>query len=119
MIGVSIVLYKTPKNVIEKTIRSVLNSTCDYSIWIVDNSPTDDLKSLKAIDKRINYVFNPNNPGYGSANNIAIKKAIKSRCDYVLVLNPDVYFKNGMVIRNQIVLNCFEVNPSWMQTYLL
>lgn len=91
---ISIVTYKTPKDELLKIINCVLKSIYSYKIFIVDNSPQDTLKDFST-DCRIEYIFNPTNPGYGAGHNIAIKKAIKLNSDYHLVLNPDIYFNEG------------------------
>ena len=43
-------------------------------LYLVDNSSNDNLKELSTIDRRVEYIFNNANLGYGSAHNIAIKK---------------------------------------------
>ena len=47
MITTSIVLYKTPRNQIEAVLKSVFDSNCVDKIYIVDNSPTDELSYVK------------------------------------------------------------------------
>lgn len=49
------------------------------------------------MDAQIKYLHNPSNPGYGAAHNIAITNSIKSGTKYHLVLNPDVYFEDGIL----------------------
>lgn len=94
----SIVLYKSGKNVRE-AISSFLNTTLDVKLFLIDNSPTDEIKEeLRDFltDNRIEYIFNNRNAGFGAAHNIALRKAIKL-APYHLVLNPDVYFDNGVL----------------------
>jgi GT2 family glycosyltransferase len=59
-------------------------------LYLVDNSPTDELKLL-VTDSRIEYIYNPTNPGFGASHNVAIQKAFELESDYHLVLNP-VFF---------------------------
>jgi hypothetical protein len=54
-------------------------------LYLVDNSPTDELKLL-VTDSRIEYIYNPN-PGFGASHNVAIQ-AFELESDYHLVLNP-------------------------------
>lgn len=89
----SIVLYKTKQVIVEKTIESFLNTTLNVKLYLIDNSPTDDLKCLAA-DKRIEYIFNGVNIGFGKAHNLTLKHSINS-AKYHLILNPDVYFEAG------------------------
>ena len=98
MITVSIVLYKTELKLINKVIDSIFNSTLNIFLIIVDNSPTDELNLFKH-NPKIEYIFNPSNPGYGAGHNIAIKKAILINSEFHLIINPDVYFPIGTLER--------------------
>jgi hypothetical protein len=94
---VSIVLYNNPMPMLTKVIQSVLSTSLDITLYLIDNSPTDKLKTLASWDSRIKYIHNPSNPGFGSGHNIAIKKSIANGVKYHLVLNPDVYFECGVL----------------------
>ena len=96
-LSISIVLYHDNRNDLKKTIYSVLNSKINLTLYLIDNSSNDSLKSLSNIDKRIIYIHNKNNLGYGPAHNIAIKKSIKNSSVYHLVLNPDVTFQKNVL----------------------
>jgi hypothetical protein len=90
---ISIVLYNNPITMLQKVIRSALNTSLDITIHLIDNSPNDTLQTLTSMDDRINYFHNPTNLGFGTAHNLAIKESILKECPYHLVLNPDVYFE--------------------------
>lgn len=105
---ISIVLYNNPIAMLEKTIRSVLNTSLDITLYLIDNSPTDNLKILVSMDQRIEYIHNPSNPGYGSAHNIAIKQSIANGVRYHLVLNPDVYYDSGVL---ETIVTYMDANP--------
>lgn len=105
---VSIVLYRNNYKQIEKTIYSVLGSKLNIKLWLVDNSPTDELKFLKDLDNRIEYIFNNANLGFGKAHNIALRKSIEEGIPYHLVLNPDVYFDEGVL---EELYSFMEKNP--------
>jgi GT2 family glycosyltransferase len=96
LITACIVLYKNDTQIISNAINSFLNTSLDAKLFLIDNSPEDDLKILDN-DLRIEYIHNPSNPGFGAAHNIAIKKAIEMGAIYHLVLNPDVYFIAGTI----------------------
>lgn len=87
----SIVLYKNDKQILLKTINSFLNTNLFVKLFLIDNSPTDDLKVL-ASDQRIEYYHNSMNSGFGAAHNLALKKSLLLDSKYHLVLNPDVCF---------------------------
>ena len=109
MVTASIVLYKNDKKILLESINSFLNSETKevLFLYLVDNSPTDELKDL-IIHTKVEYIFNPSNPGFGAAHNIAIKKAIESGSNYHLVLNPDVYFENTTI---DVLLKFMNDNP--------
>jgi GT2 family glycosyltransferase len=107
-LSVSIVLYHNKKEQVEKAIYSVLNTDLKIRLFLLDNSTYDDLKSLSNIDSRIEYIFNNANLGFGKAHNIALKKSIKKNIPYHLVLNPDVYFEEGVL---EELYNFMENNP--------
>lgn len=90
----AIVLYENDELVLRSAINSFLDTQLNVILYLIDNSPTDRLKNI-IIDKRILYIHNPSNPGFGAAHNIAIKKSIELDSNYHLVLNPDVYFEKG------------------------
>lgn len=94
VITACIVLYRNEIEILRKAINSFLNSDLKVHLFLIDNSPTDDLRIL-ACDVRIEYRHNPSNPGFGAAHNIAIKQAITISSNYHLVLNPDIYFEAG------------------------
>lgn len=89
-----IVLYRNDENMLQEAIDSFLGTDLNVKLFLVDNSPTDELKKL-VNDSRIGYIHNPSNPGFGASHNIAIQKAFEFNSDYHLVLNPDIYFEKG------------------------
>ena len=91
-INASIVLYNTPKDQLLQAVNSVLNTSLNVRLYLVDNSSNDDLKAMSRIDDRIEYIYNNANLGYGAAHNIAIRKSIEDDVPFHLALNPDVYF---------------------------
>lgn len=92
----SIVLYKNDIEILNEALNSFLNTNGNFVLYIIDNSPTSELKK-HFNDKRIIYFHNPANPGFGAAHNIAIKKSIELGAKYHLVLNPDVYFHKEVI----------------------
>jgi len=97
-LSVSIVLFHNKKEQLIKTISSVLNDTnLNVELYLIDNSKNDILRTLSNIDKRIIYIFNNSNIGFGKAHNIALRKSVEKNIPYHLVLNPDVYFEKGVL----------------------
>lgn len=70
-------------------------------MYISDNSPSrsQDFSTLSEFSakysdtKKLSYIFNNKNLGYGAGHNVAIRKSIENNIDYHLVLNPDIELK--------------------------
>lgn len=93
---VSIVLYNSDVEKLKAAVASVYKTTLEFKLYLIDNSPTDALKSFHG--DRTEYIFNNSNIGFGRAHNIAMERA-KKESKYHLVLNPDVYFNEGVLER--------------------
>ncbi|MGC9121180.1 MAG: glycosyltransferase family 2 protein, partial [Sulfurihydrogenibium sp.] len=96
-INASIVLYKNRIGQVKKAVYSTLKSKLISNIYLIDNSPTDELKDLVNVNSRMIYIFNNANLGFGRGHNIAIRESINNNVKYHLVLNPDVYFDEGVL----------------------
>ena len=96
---ISITAYNNNPEKLKLTIDSVLSSTNDIILTIVDNSTTDKLSFL-CVDKRVEYIHNSSNVGFGKAHNLAINKNF-ALSKYHLVLNPDVTF-DGKILSSLI-----------------
>ena len=97
-ITASIVLYKTKKEELKKVIDSFFKCNLNIFLYISDNSPTNELEYfIKELNnKKIKYIFNNNNGGYGWGHNVVIRKII-DKSKYHLILNPDIYFEHGVL----------------------
>ena len=93
----SIVLYKTPKCDLHRCIDSLMLFNGLLHLYIVDNSPTDLLREECLCDIPYEYIHLPSNPGFGSAHNIAIRKAQILGSKYHLVLNADISFDDDVL----------------------
>lgn len=107
-LNVSIVLFENSLEKVERTIKCCLSSALVQRIYLIDNSPTDKLRELLGLDSRITYIFNNANLGFGRGHNIALKKSVEEKVSYHLVLNPDVYFEEGVL---EELYNYMEKNP--------
>jgi GT2 family glycosyltransferase len=95
LITASIVSYKNDPEVLARTIESYLSATNSGTLYLIDNSPTDALRTICS-HERIEYIFSPVNVGYGRGHNIALLEVIDSST-YHLVLNPDVSFDSNVL----------------------
>jgi GT2 family glycosyltransferase len=91
---ISIVLYESDKEKLRNIFRSISQTTLNYKLYLIDNSPTDELRNFAP--EQSEYIFNGKNLGFGKAHNIAIKKSL-AEAPYHLVLNPDVFFAAGVL----------------------
>lgn len=90
---ISIVLYKTNVALLRQVMDSVATCTLNYKLYLIDNSPTDELRSI-GTGPKVEYIFNNKNLGFGRAHNIAMRRSVDGAL-YHLVLNPDVKFEAG------------------------
>ncbi|GIZ07433.1 glycosyltransferase [Flavobacterium sp. UMI-01] len=91
----SLVIYKNDRKQLLDAINSFLNTDLKVKLILIDNSPSDELKDIK-IEARVEYIHNPQNPGYGTSHNIGIRK-FSEVSKYHLILNPDIYYSSGVL----------------------
>ncbi len=96
----SIVLYKTSRTQIDAVLKSVFDSGCVDTLFIIDNSPSDKWRILqdefKGEKTKIRYIHNEN-LGYGDGHNLALYEAIENGAVYHVVLNPDIRFEKNVL----------------------
>lgn len=95
-IACSIVAFRNDPEELKKAINSFIDYKRDTKLYLIDNSPTNDLEKYFKHPK-IEYFFVNANIGYGAGHNIAIRKSMQSNVDYHLVLNPDVVFNTEIL----------------------
>ncbi len=99
-LAVSVVVYNTNIDDINKVIKSVLGSSVPLKMYIIDNSETDAIgEQIDTDNKNVIYIFNNNNLGYGSAHNIAMRRTIEEGIPYHVVINPDVWFDEDVLLK--------------------
>jgi len=109
-VSASIVLYN-PNDEVYSAIESFLKiRSLKTFLYLIDNSPTNNFEKQNQtlISKsNVNYFFTGKNVGYGCGHNIALKQSL-TESEYHLVLNPDVYFDEGVVetLYNYACNNC-------------
>ena len=108
MISASIVTFKTKHNELRRIIECAINSLIDY-VYIIDNSPTDDLRTIVSEfdSNKLEYIFGQGNIGFGSANNIGIRKGLDKGAEFHIILNPDIIFYTPNI--NVVIIFIFEV----------
>lgn len=96
-INISIVAYKTDKQEVLALVNTCTKVKDVDSVFLVDNSPTDELRVVSDVSNNIKYIHNPSNPGFGAAHNIAMNETIKAQIPYHLIVNPDIHFDENIV----------------------
>ncbi len=103
--GLVTVLYKSD-NVLEGFFKSLsIQDYGNYILYIIDNSPSPQTTSLlNQLEKqyilsgKLVYVSNEKNVGVAEGNNQGIILALKDNCDYVLLLNNDIEFRQPQLL---------------------
>lgn len=95
-ISCSVVCYQNPPAQIVRVLSSVAASSIDVSVYLIDNSPHDQLAAV-AQQFGAFYIHRPDNPGFGAAHNVAIRDALTKGATYHLVLNPDIHFSADVI----------------------
>lgn len=106
----SIVTYKTPREELWTCLESLRRDNVDC-IYVIDNSPDDSLRNLIASHPAagiIEYISRHDNPGYGTAHNIALRRALDENTRYHLVINSDVYFESGTLPK---IMGYMDLHP--------
>jgi GT2 family glycosyltransferase len=105
MVYASIVLYNTREEDLIKVLGCAEKSII-HKIYVIDNSEKDTLRGLvKKLSSKTEYIYGQGNIGYGSAHNIAIRKAIEEGVSYHVVLNPDISFEADVMRKLESFMN--------------
>ena len=92
----SLVIYKNDIVMLRNAIDSFLKTNLNLKLYLIDNSPTNEL-SVLVTNSKIVYIHNPANPGFGASHNLAIQKAIDLGAKYHFIVNPDIYFEGDVL----------------------
>ena len=99
-----IVLNYSNYNMTINCIDNLINKKCPYDIIIVDNnSPNESYEILRERFEEfdtVKLIKNDQNSGYGSGNNVALRKSDKY--DYVCIMNPDIIINSIKIFENLI-----------------
>ena len=118
-IGLVTITYNSA-DVLEAFLASVWQQTHEnFMLYVIDNSSVDNtLSILKTVnDSRLVVIQNKINFGVAKANNQGIVKAIKDKCNQILIINNDVEFKPFLIeklLKVQKQHNCSLVAPKMM-----
>jgi len=101
MLGIIIINYNQSEKTI-KCIESIANtSKQNYKIYLLDNHSLDEskevLKQRYEEDTKVELIFAEKNLGYARGNNLCLRKAQIDKCEYVLISNNDIIYKENAI----------------------
>lgn len=77
---------------IEKCLKTLFQSTFPCDIFVADNCSTDNtIPILESYSDKIHFYNVGSNSGFGFANNLLLKEALKKDYDYFFLVNQDLY----------------------------
>ena len=106
-ISIILVNYNTKQLTLD-CLSSIYEKTTgvEFEVFVVDNASCDDSTSaIKAAFPQVKLIENPENIGFGRANNIAIKQ---SNGKYVFLLNTDTALINNAI---KVLFDFMEKSP--------
>lgn len=108
-----IVITYNPLQWIEKCLENVFNSSFKVEVLIIDNNSKDGFQGK--IQEKLNrgdihFIQLKSNIGFGQANNIGLKYAIKNKYDYVFLLNQDAYVQENTI---ETLIKVSVANPEY------
>lgn len=105
MIFVVIVTYNGIRW-IDKCLESIKKSTNQPKVIVVDNASTDTTQEFIVTNyPEFQLLVQQQNLGFGKANNLGIKEALKQGAEYVLLLNQDAYLSSNTI---ELLVKSFE-----------
>lgn len=114
-VSVIIVNYNVAA-LLEQALRSVFRAAegLNVEVFVVDNASSDDsVERVRTLFPDVHLIANPDNVGFGKANNQAIRQA---RGAYLLILNPDTLLQEdslrALVAFMERTPQCGAVGPT-------
>jgi GT2 family glycosyltransferase len=104
MVSAVIVNYNSGENLL-RCVNGIYGNV--FEIIIVDNASSDgSTEKVLSSYPDVKIIKNPVNEGFSKGANTGIRN---SRCDYVLIMNPDVFIEKEGI---DLLLKCLEEEPS-------
>ena len=105
-IGIVLLNYQTWEDTLKVIDNLKLQEDVDLVFSVVDNnSPNNSYKFLKEYTERshdidIILTKSESNDGYAKGNNLGLKRLLEKKCQYVIIMNNDVYIDNYYMLSN-------------------
>lgn len=97
MITAGLVTYQNSESMIDKVLSSLTGDDTIDKVFVVDNSPNNQLGQVVGNYSLCEYIHNPENSGFGQAHNIIFEKVVECGSDYHFIVNPDIYFETNVI----------------------
>jgi hypothetical protein len=98
-LGVVTVTFNSA-GVVDGFMASMLSQTYgNFELYVIDNASKDQTLSMLSqySDSRLTVVPNENNVGVAEGNNQGITLALRAECEFVLLINNDTEFGDGLI----------------------
>jgi GT2 family glycosyltransferase len=96
---------------IRKCFDSIKDSNLLQQTIVIDNASTDStVEDIRRTYPEVDITLEPNNLGFGKANNIGIAKAIQKGATHLFLLNQDAYLQKNTVSK---LINLSNNNPEY------
>lgn len=96
---------------LDKCLSSVVNSSIDADLFIVDNGSTDgSIEFIQQNYPKARLIMSKENLGFGKANNLGLQYAIDNNYDFVYLLNQDAWVEDD-TFEKMIAIQ--ELNPQF------
>ena len=80
---------------LDKSLGSIMNSSVDADLFIVDNGSTDgSIKFIQENFPNAKLTISKENLGFGKANNLGLQYALDNNYDFVYLLNQDAWVES-------------------------
>ncbi len=118
MLGIIIINYNTYEKTIDciTSIKETFKS--DYRIYLLDNASVNEsatiLRDKYQTDVSVDLIIENENHGYARGNNLCLRKAKADGCDYAIISNNDIVYKEGAIdalLQDIQENNAFLVGP--------
>jgi len=107
-IAIVVLNYNTKGEILDclESLSKLQKDDNEIEIIIVDNASTDDsVSAIRKNFKDLTIVENQQNLGFSGGNNVGVKKTLKDKAEWFLILNPDTTVDDRLILELVKVAN--------------
>ena len=86
-------------NVIKQLEKNALPLAVSSTVYVVDNSRSEELKEKLAKHPQAVYIESPGNIGFAAGNNLGIKRALEDGVDIIVLINNDTLVPEDLILK--------------------